>query len=296
VIRPLRLFVISALVGSCASAPPSSGTDQQARGVTERNVAENEVAALPAGNTFVSVLALPQPAGTVLGPHLHIAGFTYVLRGVATVAFADGATVDVGTGDAVFTPANVTHTHSNDRGRWLAVTLALLLAAGVFALAVFSRRAGRWTSLWLVGLLTVGAIGVGNPAMNDWYFIAVRPEAQRGGAMPVPAARRTHESAALADLGPGPFLERLDALVIEPGGRTIAYRSDGAATLIVTDGSATICAAGAKTTVDRDQALTVQAKTPLQLVNVGTTPLRIVRFTVRPKTGQLQTPIDSSPC
>ncbi|TMC27169.1 MAG: cupin domain-containing protein [Chloroflexi bacterium] len=297
VIRALLPLVIATAIGGCASTPANVGPpDAQARGASQHVVAEGPVEALPAGTTFVSVLALPQPAGAVLGPHSHIPGFTYVLGGVATVAFVDGKTVDVVAGEAVFTPANVVHVHSNERGRGVAIALAVLLIGAVVGLVMLSRRGWRWTPLWLVGLITIGAIGVADPTMNDWYFIAVRPEAQRGGAMPVPAARRTHESAALADLGPGPFLERLDAFVIEPGGRTMAHRSDGAETLIVTDGRATICVGGAKTTVERDQALTVQANTPLQLLNVGTAPLGVVRFSVRPKSGQLETLVDSSPC
>ncbi len=297
VIRALLPLVIATAIGGCASTPANVGPpNAQARGASQHVVAEGPVEALPAGTTFVSVLALPQPAGAVLGPHSHIPGFTYVLGGVATVAFVDGKTVDVVAGEAVFTPANVVHVHSNERGRGVAIALAVLLIGAVVGLVMLSRRGWRWTPLWLVGLITIGAIGVADPTMNDWYFIAVRPEAQRGGAMPVPAARRTHESAALADLGPGPFLERLDAFVIEPGGRTMAHRSDGAETLIVTDGRATICVGGAKTTVERDQALTVQANTPLQLLNVGTAPLGVVRFSVRPKSGQLETLVDSSPC
>src|SRR5439155_10625083 len=129
---------------------------------------EGPVEAMPAGTTFVSVLALPQPAGAILGPHSHIPGFTYVLGGVATV---------------------VVHVHSNERGRGVAIALAALLIGAVVGLVMLSRRGRRWTPLWLVGLITIGAIGVADPTMNDWYFIAVRPEAQRGGAMPVPAAR-----------------------------------------------------------------------------------------------------------
>src|SRR5438093_1594612 len=284
------------LVVLCGETATVGPPDAQARGESEHVVAEGPVEAVRAGTTFVSVLRLPQPAGAVLGPHSHIPGFTYVLGGVATVAFVYGKTVDVVAGEAVFTPANVVHVHSNERGRGVAIALAVLLIGAVVGLVMLSRRGWRWTPLWLVGLVTIGAIGVADHTLNDWYFIAGPPAAPRGGAMPVPAARRTHESAALADLGPGPFLERLDAFVIEPGGRTMAHRSDGAETLIVTDGRATICVGGAKTTVERDQALTVQANTPLQLLNVGTAPLGVVRFSVRPKSGQLETLVESSPC
>src|SRR5439155_1160247 len=115
-------------------------------------------------------------AGAILGPHSHIPGFTYVLGGVATVAFVDGKTVDVAAGEAVFTPANVVHVHSNERGRGVAIALAALLIGAVVGLVMLSRRGRRWTPLWLVGLITIGAIGVADPTMNDWYFIAVRPE------------------------------------------------------------------------------------------------------------------------
>jgi quercetin dioxygenase-like cupin family protein len=297
VIRPLLLLVIGAAIGGCASAPPNIGlSDAQARDASQHTVAEGQVDAMPAGKRFVSVLALPQPAGAVLGPHQHLAGFTYGLQGVATVAFVEGPTVDVALGEAVFTPANIPHLHSNERGRWAAIALALLLVGGVLALAILSRRGWRWTPLWLVGLVTVGAIGVNNPTMNNWYFIAVRPESARGGTMPVPAARRTHESADLTELGSAPYVERLDAFVIERGGRTAAHRSDGPETLIVLDGDATICVGGTAKRLNPGEALTVQAKTPLQVLNPGTLPLRLIRFTVRSVGSQAETPVDSSPC
>jgi quercetin dioxygenase-like cupin family protein len=297
VIRPLFLLMIGAAIGGCASAPPNIGpSDAQAREASQHTVAEGRVDAMPAGNRFVSVLALPQPAGAALGPHQHVAGFTYGLQGVATVAFVEGPTVEVDVGEAVFTPANIPHLHANERGRWVAITLALLLVGGVLALAILSRRGWRWTPLWLVGLVTVGAIGVDNPAMNDWYFISVRPETARGGTMPVPAARRTHESADLIELGSAPYVERLDAFVIDRGGRTAAHRSDGPETLIVLDGDATICVGGTTRRLDPGEALTVQAKTPLQVLNRGTRPLRLLRFTVRSEGSQAETPLDSSPC
>lgn len=295
--RPLSLVAIGAVVGSCASAPPSAGAfDPQPRGASQHTVAEGHVDAMPSGAAFVSVLALPQPAGATLGPHQHVPGFTYGLRGVATVAFADGPTVDVGAGDAVFTPANVLHLHSNERGRPAAIALGLILVGGVIALAVLSQRAWRWTPLWLVGLIAVGAIGAAQPTENEWYFIAVRPESARGGTMPVPAARRTHESADLEALGSAPFVERLDAFAIEAGGRTAAHRSDGSETIIVLDGSATICVAGTTRRLGPDEALTVQPKTPLQLLNAGSVPLHVIRFSVRPEASQAEALVESSPC
>ena len=47
--------------------------------------------------------------------------------------------------------------------------------------------------------------------MNHWYFVAVRPAAQRAAAMPVPAGHRTYESAELTGLLGGPQRERLQS-------------------------------------------------------------------------------------
>src|SRR5207302_995145 len=64
-------------------------------------VVEGRLAALPAGPVFISVLELPQPAGAVLGPHKHVAGFIVDVSGTATMEI-EGNVVDVGPGDAAF--------------------------------------------------------------------------------------------------------------------------------------------------------------------------------------------------
>ena len=73
-LRP-RAFLLAvvgaAAVGALAYSIPAVVAQSESG-----RVVEGRVAALPAGSVFISVLELPQPAGAVLGPHKHIAGFT----------------------------------------------------------------------------------------------------------------------------------------------------------------------------------------------------------------------------
>ena len=224
------------VAAAIALAVPALGAQ-----VNSARVVEGRLAALPAGPVFISVLELPQPAGAVLGPHQHVAGFVVDAFGTASLVIG-GNVVDVGAGDAVFTADQLLHDHENRAAVPFAIALALVVAGLSVALMLLQ---GRGPALALMSALLVAAtVATINPLMNHWYFIGVRPAVMRGAAMPVPAGHRTYESENLSGLVAGPFLERLTDRRLSSGE---SLRVTGPAAIVVLDGQASLVADGRTT-------------------------------------------------
>jgi hypothetical protein len=201
---------------------------------TSGRVVEGNVAALPSGPVFISVLELPQPAGAVLGPHQHVAGFVVGVSGTATMVIA-GNVIDVGPGDAFFTAHLQLHEHANRAAVPYAIALALVILGLTVALVVLQ---GHSAAVPLMAtLLIAGTVATVNPLMNHWYFIGVRSVADRGGLMPVPAGHRTYESETLTALASAPYLERLTDRQLAAGD---AVRFVGPAAIVVLHGQVSV--------------------------------------------------------
>jgi hypothetical protein len=213
---------------------------------------EGSVAKLPSGPVFISVLELPQPAGAVLGPHAHIAGFVLDVSGTATLAITGRGTVDVGPGDAVFTASLQRHDHENRAAVPAAIVLALVLIGLTVALVggVWRRRAG----VLLAALLVLGVVATIDPLINHWYFVGVRPAAQRGLVMPVPAGYRTYESENLTGLEAGPYIERLTYRTLDSGESTSLA---GPAAIVLLDGQGSVTTGGKTTGVSAPSGITI---------------------------------------
>lgn len=231
--RALSLAVGAAVIAAAISlaVPALSAREASAR------VVEGHVAALPAGPVFISVLELPQPAGHVLGPHQHVAGFVVGASGTATMVIA-GNVVDVGPGDTFFTAHLLPHDHANRAAVPYAIGLALVIVGLVVALVL--RRARGSAVVLMAALLVAGTVATVNPLMNHWYFIGVREAAARGAPMPVPAGRRAYESENLTGLASGPYLERLTDRRLGSGD---AVRFTGPAAIVVLDGHVSVVTA-----------------------------------------------------
>jgi len=201
-------------------------------------VYEGRIAALPVAPVFISVLELPQPAGAVLGPHTHIAGFVLDIFGTATMII-DGNVVDVGAGRAVFTANLQPHDHENRVAVPYAIALALALVTLSVALVLLQGRTPA--APLMVALLVAGTVATVNPLMNHWYFIGIRPAAQRGTAMPVPAGHRTYESENLTGLASGSYVEQLTHRRLGAGD---SVRVIGPAAIVVLEGQALVSAGG----------------------------------------------------
>jgi quercetin dioxygenase-like cupin family protein len=218
-------------------------------------VVEGRVAGLPSPAPFISVLELPQPPGAVLGPHTHVPGFVADVSGVATMAIT-GKVVDVGPGDGFFIPNVVEHDHQNRAAVPIAVAVALLILGSTVAVAL---RGARRLGVPLMSILLVaGTVATIDPFMNRWYFVAVRPGAQRGAAMPVPAGHRTYESATLTNLASWPHEERLFDQRLAPGAST---RVSGPAAVVVLDGQVSVMLEGRQTALAAQAGVTVQSGT-----------------------------------
>lgn len=232
----------TAIGGALVAAAVAFALPALVAGSASGRVVEGRVAALPAGPVFISVLELPQEPGAVLGPHRHVPGFVMNVAGTATLSM-DGKLVDVGPGDAVFTENQALHAHLNRAGVPPAVALGVVIVGLSIALLVGGRRSA-------VGLMTVlliaGTVAAIDPLMNRWYFIAVRPVAQRGGMVPVPAGHRTYESADLSGIASGPVTERLTDRRL---GSSDSIRVVGPAAIVVLDGEATVADGGRETAV-----------------------------------------------
>jgi quercetin dioxygenase-like cupin family protein len=248
-VRPRDFYVTSgavALAAVLAFAIPAivmrtNGSD----------VVEGNVAALPTGPVFISVLELPQPAGAVLGPHAHIPGFVLDVWGTATMAIGSG-TVDVHPGDAVFTANQLRHDHENRASVPAAIVIAVLLVGLTVALL-----AGLWRRravVLLAALLVLGSVATIDPLMNHWYFVGVRPAAQHGGLMLVPAAHRTYESDNLTGLAAGPYTERLSYRWLASGE---SARISGPAAIVVLEGQASVTVGGKATGLAAQSGFTI---------------------------------------
>jgi hypothetical protein len=90
--------------------------------------------------------------------------------------------------------------------------------------------------------------------MNHWYFIAVRPEAARGGVMPVPAGHRTYESQNLKDLQSGAYVERMTDRTFGSGE---SARFTGPGAIIVLDGQASVTSGGQTSDLSAQSGLTI---------------------------------------
>lgn len=245
------------------------------------------VEALPEGAVFVSIIELPQAAGATLGPHAHVPGFAWSLDGVETINFHDGSTLRVGPGEAGFMGADAVHSHFNADDRLPAGALAVAIAALAGLACVVALRpeqpGGRFVLVLLVLLTATGALGTWNPWSNDWLFISVRPEAARGGAMPLPTASRVYESPDLSPLPPGPYLETLEEITVASGGDSVEIGSAGAVVLLVLDGRIEVQPdGGSSTTIGSHEATLVQPGASVVVSNPGDRPARLLKFVVEP--------------
>ena len=235
----------AALAAVIAFAAPTLGAQAGSGRVVEGRIAA------PAPPVFISVLELPQPAGAVLGPHSHIAGFVVDVFGTATMVM-QGAIVDVGPGEAVFTANQLPHDHENRAAVPYAIAGSLMLVGLIAALVVLRRHV--LAVPLIAASLVVGTVATVNPLMNHWYFVGVRPAAMRGAPMQVPAARRTYESENLIGLVTGPSVERLTHRRLGPGE---SVRVVGPAAIVVLDGQASVLADGRTTGLSAQSGATI---------------------------------------
>jgi quercetin dioxygenase-like cupin family protein len=277
------------LFGGVFSAPRAGAVgaaEPVFTGASTHVLGTGQVPVLPPGNDFVSVIELGQAAGATLGPHAGHTGFAYGLRGQEIVDLAGAPTLRIEPGQAGFIGGRV-HTHENRQGGLPAVLIAVgLLVLGLgLVLTGSTRWFGKRTtfSVLTVLLLAGGALALGNPGANEWFFIGVRPESARGGVMPLPDATRIYESPNLRNLSPGPYVETLEVITVAPGNRATVSREPGADVLLVLAGGARVQLDGAQPIqLGVHQAALAQEGSMVTLSNSGAGQLTLLSFRVTP--------------
>jgi len=253
-----------------------------------RTLATEPAQALPQGADYFSILELAQAPGATLGPHAHpYAGFAYSLKGVATIAFAVGPTIQVAPGEVGFIGTQAAHSHQNADDRVPSAVLALLIVALAAAVCLIwlrpARRDGRLLPIVLVLLIATGGAGIVNPWSNDWLFLSVRGVAQRGGPMPLPTSSRIYESPDLVALPPGPYVQTLEEITVAPAGATADVGSAGSGLLFVLDGQVAVQpAGGSPIQIGTRGATLLQPGASVQATNAGDRPAHLLRFAVTP--------------
>jgi hypothetical protein len=251
-----------------------------------QTLASGPVEALPSGVDFVSVIELIQAPGATLGPHAHVAGFAYSIRGVETLDFSDGRSIPVSQGGAGFMGTQMGHAHVNAHGRLPAAVVAWLIVVAAAALCLTqiasSRGARRFAAAALAVLIAASVVGALDPWSNDWLFLAIRPASARGAAMPLPTASRVYESPDLGPMPPGPYTETLQEITVAPGGAPFEVASAGATVLLVVDGSVRLDPTEGSSPLGARGAMLVPAGSSVRLTDAGPGPAHVLSFSVKP--------------
>jgi quercetin dioxygenase-like cupin family protein len=288
----LLALVVAPLVSGLVACSQAAGAPGQApAGAQSRVLATGPAEALPEGAVFVSVIELRQAPGATLGPHAHVPGFAYVLRGRESISFRGQPIMELDSGQGGFMGALAIHSHENRNRVPAAVLAAGLLVIGVAIATVSLARiaAQRAMMAALGGLLIVaGAIALWNPWVNGWFFIGVRPEAARGSVMPLPDASRVYESPDLDGVSPGPYTETLRLITVPAGGETTVEQEPGPETFLVLSGQGAIGVNGdSPISLGTSQAALAQQGASVRISNSGEETLSLLSFSVVGSGGNL---------
>ncbi len=284
VLGPVVAIVTLAVIAFAVTRLSATPSRPSATGT--QTIATQPLQTLPKGPDFVSILELSQGRGATLGAHVHpYSGIAYSLKGVATIAFVAGQTIQVPPGEAGFIGAGQPHSHLNADDRLASAAIALLIVVlAVLVCLIGFRRGGRGGLILpagLVLLITVGALGTLDPWANDWLFISVRSATGRGSPMPLPTASRKYESPDIGSLAAGPYMETLDLVTVAPGTGATEIGSAGATTLFVLDGRIAVQPpGGSPTQIGPSGSTLVQPGASVQVVNAGDGAAHFLRFAV----------------
>ena len=271
-----------AVLAAAAAAAACVALAHPAHAQQPESLAEGPVAVLPPPPSFLSIVDFQQPAGESFGPHSHIPGFVYVVDGDATLVDDAGSEMSLAQGEGHFTPPLAVHTHENADDRLWAGALAIALVVGVIAVVLVVRLPRMREVLLpvlLAALVVGGAVALWNPWTNEWFFIGVRPEAARGGPMPIPGASRTYESPAFSGLPPGPYVERLATTTVDSGGETGMSNVPGPVVFLVLDGRAEVTVGNRPPiALGHHQATLVQTGDSVRVRNPSAKTLRLLSF------------------
>lgn len=94
----------------------------------------------------------------------------------------------------------------------------------------------------------------------------------------------------------GTYVETLNLVTLQPGGRTISHKHGGLEIVVVTEGSVEVrLPGGKKTTLNAGQTAKVPANTPVQAANAGAGVARFLAFFMTAEGQPFQTNLDAIP-
>jgi mannose-6-phosphate isomerase-like protein (cupin superfamily) len=283
-----RVLIATALGGvslalACATPLRASTADS---GVTVTTLAQGPVKALPPGKIFANILEFKQIPGADFGPHAHLPAVVYSVRGTSTITFPTAPSVSVGPGQAAFIPAGAAMTQKNVDGQLGAITIAggLIVLVILLCAATFMRGGSRRITIAVLSLLAIGGgiLPLVGATSNDYYFIAVRPDAQRVLAMPRPDGHVFYTSPDVNPVPAGPYIESLSAIGLGAGARYEPAVAAGPQMIVVMEGTATVQVGDQTSHLGAGDGTFAQAGQTLAITNSGSQDLRMIDFTVRP--------------
>lgn len=131
---------------------------------------------------------------------------------------------------------------------------------------------------------------------NLWDFISIRPNTARTAPAIFPGQKEVFATADLAALADGPYSLGLRSVTVQPNGRTAAHKHGGREVIFMLDGSVELHILGAPVrTLKKGEGVTIEADTPLQAFNKGTTPAKFLAFFVTADGKAFSTDVDASP-
>ncbi len=254
--------------------------------ITVRTLAKGQVNALPARKVFINILEFSQLPRADFAPPAHFSATIYTLRGNSTISFPGAASQSVGPGEAAFLPMLAGHTIQNVDGKIGVGAMAVGLGVLVILLcaATWFRGGRRRITMAVLSILLIagGALPLTGAASNDYYLIAVRPDAQRALPMPRPDGRVAYTAPDVDPVPAGPYVEALTAITVPAGARYQTPDIPGPQMIVVVGGIATVQLGGQTSQLGGGGGAFSQMGQTLTIVNSGSGALQLLDFAVTP--------------
>jgi quercetin dioxygenase-like cupin family protein len=134
---------------------------------------------------------------------------------------------------------------------------------------------------------------------SEWYFVALRNTNARAAAPTFPGQTTLYESPDLpANALPAEkkYVEQLNLVTLEKGGRTASHKHGGLEMVVVTDGAIQLKASGQQPlTLTKGKGTVVPPNTVLQATNMGDGQAKFLAFFVTPEGADFSTNVDTLP-
>lgn len=133
---------------------------------------------------------------------------------------------------------------------------------------------------------------------SQWYFMGLRNTGARTGAPLFPGQVTIYETPDLAATAfpAGKYVEQLNLVTLEKGGRTAAHKHAGVEVVVVLEGTVSVrVAGGAPQTLTKGKGAVVLPNTVVQAVNTGDGPVKFLAYFVTAEGAAFSTNVDTAP-